>query len=1179
MTDHIATRETILASLRAELVGPDPQGEPFACSGDIRFDTIKEAFLPRHQKATGEEILQRDAPSQRYGIGVLYPEDASMNGEPSEALPSQASTRVPEDAEDAEASSSAVLAEEALSDLERSAKRSVRDEGVSDEDGPDELDLTGANTYKQSAMAVSFLTELVPTARLVVKVRAGRYRRKLIGVGVATRNWWLRTECEGDVHIDGAQLLGNENRRASQKLHGPTFDQLDVMVDVFSRPHDSGGRLVTVCLINRSTAPRSVDERTLFQVGFSAEILTESGDANIMPYPELSTADDEEEESIALLYRSVQTFGVGHGCAAEWEISQVDERARLVRAEPFPSTETPTITPELVHPETGEPLEIPMLPLSGIEPGDNGLAKLEAMVKLYENWVADRTKEIPDLPDRYREAGRRHLAQCSRAAQRMRTGLDYLLSNDRALRAFQLANHAILLQQANGARKPRRASIDPQNRKTVFGGSSGVPDLAHLSPSQGKWRPFQIAFILMCVRSAVDGTAPDRETVELIWFPTGGGKTEAYLGLAAYSIFYRRLKDPKDSGTAVLMRYTLRLLTAQQFQRAARLVCAMDYLRKANIPRLGVAPIAIGIWLGGSSTPNTRKEAIGILSKLGKGDRFTKNKFLVDQCPWCRAQLGPVSESGENAPAGSGRSGRRNGYSKTGRRHRVLGYEQRANTIVLYCPDATCPFSSELPVRVIDEDIYESPPEFVIGTVDKFAVLAWKDEARALFGIARDGSRGSSPPGLIIQDELHLISGPLGSLVGLYEVLVEELCTDRRAAIPVPPKIVCSTATIRRYRDQVKALYDRADTALFPPPGLDAGHAFFARYAKSRDGSLARGRLYVGVHAPGLGSLQTAQVRTISALLQAPQPLDADARDPWWTLLLFFNSLRELGSTLSLIQSDIPDHLRVLKNRFGLEWAGVRQLRRIEELTSRLQSEEVPEAIRKLEVETADINLAVDICLASSIIEVGIDIDRLSLMAVVGQPKTTAQYIQVTGRVGRRTWDRPGLVVTIYSASKARDRSHFEKFRGYHERLYAQVEPTSVTPFSRPVLERALHAVMVAYARQTSDVRVDGGPSPYPDRALANWRQLLVKRVESVDPAEGRHLDELFERRERQWRSWQPRMWGSGVGGADGTLLRAAGSFSDPVAAQRSWPTPTSLRNVDAECQATISALYDGRTE
>src|SRR4029453_14815374 len=117
-------------------------------------------------------------------------------------------------------------------------------------------------------------------------------------------------------------------------------------------------------------------------------------------------------------------------------------------------------------------------------------------------------------------------------------------------------------------------------------------------------------------------------------------------------------------------------------------------------------------------------------------------------------------------------------------------------------------------------------------------------------------------------------------------------------------------------------------------------------------------------------------------------------------------------------------------------------------------------------------NKTLDACLASNIIEVGVDIDRLSLMGVVGQPKTTAQYIQVTGRVGRRWWERAGLILTIYNPSKSRDRSHFEQFHSYHRRLYERVEPTSATPFAISAIKRALPGALIVWARQQSDAAV-----------------------------------------------------------------------------------------------------------
>jgi hypothetical protein len=863
---------------------------------------------------------------------------------------------------------------------------------------------------------------------------------------------------------------------------------------------------------------------------------------------------DEEEQALDLLYREVPTFAVGHGCAADWDAPEGSVVA-TVHAVPLPTFETPSITPEIVT-ENGSQLEVPMGALAAIDKVEAGRRSLQQVVEAYEDWIRREEVGAGSLEARYLPAARKHIALCRIASARMRDGIQLLDTDPVAARAFQLANLAVLTQQVNGARQPRDASLQQKTRKNVFTPEYLPPDLVNLPAGAGRWRPFQIAFLLMSLRAITESASSDRRTVDLLWFPTGGGKTEAYLGLAAYSLFLRRLRDPEDVGTDVLMRYTLRLLTAQQFQRAARLICAMEILRREQVTDLGEAPFSIGIWLGGSTTPNTRNEAVSTLRALQHGEPYVENKFLLDRCPWCKAPMGPRTLRGE------------------GKKHeqRILGMEQRGNSVGFHCPDARCPFGSDLPISVVDEDIYDAPPSFIIGTIDKFAVLAWKPEARGLFGINADGHRVVGPPSLIIQDELHLISGPLGSMAGLFEALVEDLCTDRRQE-PVLPKIVCSTATIRRYREQVRALYRREDAMLFPPPCTRASDSFFARYARNANGTLRPGRMYVGVHAPALGSLQTAQVRTLCALLQAPMQFDREGRDPWWTLMVFFNSLRELGGTLSLIQSDIPDYLKVIRQRLGIAREDTRWVNDVLELTGRLQSDDVPKAIARLETPTTREGYPVDVCLASSIIEVGMDIDRLSVMAVVGQPKTTAQYIQATGRIGRRWWERPGLVTTIYAASKARDRSHYEKFRSYHERLYSQVEPTSVTPFSRPVLERALHAVMAGYARQMGDRGVSSSPRPLPMDLMLSLKALLKERSDFIDPAESQTLEEVFERRVAEWREWEPRFW-TDQGEYEAPLLRYPGVYEDPVRAQRSWSTPTSMRNVDLECQAEISPLY-----
>ena len=277
-----------------------------------------------------------------------------------------------------------------------------------------------------------------------------------------------------------------------------------------------------------------------------------------------------------------------------------------------------------------------------------------------------------------------------------------------------------------------------------------------------------------------------------------------------------------------------------------------------------------------------------------------------------------------------------------------------------------------------------------------------------------------------------------------------------------------------------------------------------------------------------------------------------------------------------MLQSDIPDYLNTIRDREGLKPTECRWLNEVHELTGRLRDHEVPRAIELLERSPSTHRYPVDVCLASNIIEVGIDIERLSLMTVVGQPKTTSQYIQVTGRVGRRWWERPALVVTIYSPNKPRDRSHYEQFKSYHERLYSQVEPTSVTPMSIPALDRALHAVMVGFVRQRTPT--DSSPYPVPSEQLAHLRAVLLERADALTQVEGesvvKNLETQFEQRKREWMNRKRTIWADRRRREDAPLIYEAGQFVPPGWRSLSWPTPLSMRNVDAECQAVISQLY-----
>lgn len=1168
--DHIANRDLIIQAVRDELVGPSPQGKEIDCNATIVFADASESYGPWRQKDSGEEILLRDSPTKRYGVGVLYPMGSLSESEDTALLGSDTPTGAEANDEE-QVGIDEVPGEERLNKVVEELKEKIekKKSEMSSGERTDDFDLSSANAYKPSSMAVSFVADFPEGTELVVEASGGRYVTKDVQVAGRERKWWLRRPVMIKARFSGNAICSDSNAtiQPSKDPQTSNTEGLNLRVEVFSRPYGTGNnRLLTVCLINRTPAGASANSISLFQSHFKAKVVKagddHTGEPLILPYPVMlrersDSMRDPEEESIALLYRDRETFAVGHGCAANWEVSE-GGKAKAVSGEPLPQVETPSITSD-VRRKDNSLVEVPMATLAGLVPGDDGLAALTEVIELYRQWIQEKEVEIPSLRSDYQNAAREHLDACRACATRMVEGLEYLRRDEKAFKAFQLANMAILLQQVRGRREPRRAQYNSKTKRIDY--AEPHQDPSDLTPptGRGNWRAFQIAFLLMSVQSAAEADVPGRRNVELIWFPTGGGKTEAYLGLAAFSIFIRRLKNPNDAGVHVLMRYTLRLLTAQQFQRASGLFCAMEYLRRQDEASLGKKEISIGIWLGGGTTPNTREQARQTLTQLQRGIKYTENKFLLSRCPWCRAQLGPFDQS----------NGRPRGAPK------VIGYVPSGETVIFSCPDRECEFNEKLPVYVIDEDIYEFRPSLVIGTVDKFAMLAWRPRGRSLFGIGINGERDASPPGLIIQDELHLISGPLGSLVGLYETVIEELCTDRRRGKPVPPKIVSSTATIRRYREQVRGLYAREDVTLFPPPGLEASDSFFARYARDDNGELMRGRIYLGVHAPGLGSLQTVQVRTFTSLLQAPVPLSKEDRDPWWTLLLFFNSLRELGTTLSLFQSDIPDYFGVLQQRRGLNTSDLRRFWNMRELTGRLRSDEVPEAISALEItSTTDSAEPVDVCLASNIIEVGVDIDRLSLMAVVGQPKTTSQYIQVTGRVGRLWTDRPGLVVTIYSASKPRDRSHFEKFRSYHERLYAEVEPTSVTPFSPRVLDRALHAVITAYARQAGDDMVANDPYPYPATLVEGLHEIILPRVRMVDRAEEENFERVFDERSREWERWKRTRWVGSFEAQDIPLLRSAGEYVTRAAAKISWPTPQSMRDVDSECQVEITQLF-----
>ncbi|GAK56012.1 hypothetical protein U27_02973 [Candidatus Vecturithrix granuli] len=1046
----------------------------------------------------------------------------------------------------------------------------TRDSGSLDESSDiDDDTLNLANSYLPSAMGISCFLD-IPKEGFRITITAGRYKIGDVAVpdkdgNPITKRGYLREPLDTEISIPRSVLPTQKKRSCNFDIQKDN-KSIDLILNITNRTpttqFDETRQLYTFSLINnlKSSNSRVDTDDCFFQVGFT--VRAQEATPCFLPYPSSkSTSQNEDERSVRLLYRHHHTFAIGHGCAPSWGIEPGEQRASEIQAEILPTFEIQPILPTKF-----DDITLKMYDMSDYGESDSLTSNLSALCQKYEAWITEQETAIASeiLSEELHQTAERHIQQCKTCLNRMRRGIALLKTDQKVRKAFQLMNRAMLMQQLRYGIKLREWNVNEDQSLSLT--PIEYPDIHHPDtwPKKlGSWRPFQIAFILMNLQSMISPDDEERKLVDLIWFPTGGGKTEAYLGLTAFTIFLKRLCDSFDSGTTVLMRYTLRLLNAQQYQQAASLICACELIRKEHEHELGTERITIGLWVGQSLSSNRRDEAVRVLKKMGQGDT-KENPFIMLKCPWCGAKMGPVHVKGNHC--------------------RVQGYQtsRKPSTVIFQCHNEECKFSDKsfnLPLLVIDEDIYESPPTLVIGTVDKFAMLPWKSEARSLFGFRQD--ENLSPPELIIQDELHLISGPLGSMVGHYETLISELCVNRTVQPHIRPKIVASTATISRAREQGHALYNcgRENVFQFPPQCINAGESFFAYEDKD-----AKGRIYVGVHATGYSSHATTQVRVISALLQGCKSATVNAeeeRDPYWTIVNYFNSLRELGHAATLVSADIREYLNAVWIRSHIHKTDEGDPRRFInhaiELTSRVSSGEIPDTLQALEVSypRTEKQYPVDICLATNMISVGVDVPRLGLMTVIGQPKTTSEYIQATSRVGR-SQEGPGLVVVIYNPGKPRDRSHYEHFWSYHSTIYSQVEPTSVTPFSAPVRERALHALLVGFIRYWSKNNRTS-PTPLPQHELTQEIfRIFEQRVKAIDPDEANLTMNLLKERLDEWERYSPAKYGDFSKPTEELpLMYPAGTSPHDEWNKKAWSTPTSMRNVDVTCEAVVVSRYE----
>ena len=1041
MTTSAEIRSTLVDALHLDLVGPDPRDTDHA-----------------------EETLDQ-APSKWYLTGFLAPFEAPLD------------LRSDDDADD---------------DIPEEITESDRSE---DSANPDRS--AARKALFPASMGLSFL---LPGKTTTV---------------TATVNWgdYTPISAEPDEWMDD----DDESKRGRKRRKKPVAWRrvphqavIAIPIQVNSEPEaieipDSNGlNLVVICRpVYTNHVPEGTKSVSIFLVNYRTITKQEKRDASyafqtrlqincqegFVPRTDPRGYDtyDRDERIAALQYRHDYEFVVGHNTSAL--ASDVEgDRCHEICTTWIPSAEVPRVAPANLP-----NVKLSMEALAAAPDAATIRGMIGPIVSGYRAWIATQ-RSVAIHPQSAADTAHTLMGQANHACDRIEAGLK-ALEDPQILEAFTLMNRVIAIG--------RRRQLSQERDQ---------PPESFEAPT---WRPFQLAFILLNLVGLAQPDSRDREVVDLLFFPTGGGKTEAYLGLAAFILILRRLKHPgiESAGVSVLMRYTLRLLTLDQLERASRLICALELERQKAPHKLGEWPFEIGLWVGQAATPNR-------MGKRGDSNpdyarqrtlaykRDSKSKPMpipLENCPWC-------------------------GEKFTTNSFQLWPNEDAPKQLRLLCVSRSCDFRNQnpLPILAVDESIYRRLPCFIIATVDKFAGLPWFGETANLFGRVthyedKEGFYGPGdptkagrplehhlpPPDLIIQDELHLISGPLGTMVGLYETAIDSLCSHGENGRTIRPKVIASTATVRRAERQIQALFGRNQVGIFPPPGPDRHDSYFAKTDFD-----SPGRLYVGIAAQGR-SLKVVMLKTYLPLLAAAQKQWEEAggkrnktnpADPYMTLMGYFNSLRELGGSRRIVEDEINSGLSRYDQRLRRgELIGPFVKRKIdedpEELTSRVTTTKVANTKRRLALPFHD-KERVDVALATNMIAVGLDIVRLGLMVVLGQPKTAAEYIQSTSRVGRDP-SRPGLVITLLNVHRPRDRSHYERFQAWHNSFYRAVEATSVTPFSARALDRGLAGVTVALTRLSiAEMTTSMGASNIRDQraAVEATVDAIARRAEGHSP-------------------------------------------------------------------------------
>ncbi|WP_282019349.1 DISARM system helicase DrmA [Planomicrobium okeanokoites] len=992
-----------------------------------------------------EEDILVETPTQAYITGILYPLEAEVEEE------------------------------ELLEDIysgEGDSKSSVDDE--TSEENPNAIKIT---QQKQSSLGMRFFVAET-TEKVNVKIKWGEYKKVVVKdekTGKKSQSW------ERVIITHSMEVDLRNSRKKLELIDENTKDHLRNIYFVLDKRKikDTSNYIVSLFLVNQNVD--KTNQKSIFQS--SMEV---SGVNDTKIFLSENSARLKQDDFQEFLYRNKPVFAKGYGCAVEWENFDSKVASRLKTAF-IPSHEIESMSTELPDDlESGVFLEANFSIRSMAKEEDSKvlITSLYDLAERYENWI----KRLPINKVEDHNSAQNILDNCYSTLKRIRSGIRILENNPKAYKAFKFMNEVMHTQisMKNYAKNNQNTTLVDELRKENF-----------------NWRPFQLAFILLNIEGVVDKESPDRELVDLLWFPTGGGKTEAYLGIIAFLLAYRRLTNDsknsyeKDGGVTVILRYTLRLLTTQQRDRLMRLIAAAEYIRATNPNGLGEKEISIGFWVGGQVTANKFSDLKEAPYKTASQveNEYNKIRKQVIECPCC----------GTKDPSYKFLPNEQYNTEKTG--------------VEIKCRNSSCYYyENHMPIYLIDEEIYKKAPTIIISTVDKFARIAWDEKTGSIFGkvdrycercgyIAEGEDHAEFhrkpsakvkkvkpfyPPELIIQDELHLITGPLGTIYGLYETAIEELSSAYINGEKIKPKYIAATATIKNAEEQVQKVFGRESVSQFPPPGLSIEDSFYGREVNVNEFPF---RLYTGICVSG-HSMKTVLLRVYAVLLQVTETLNTSSEyskykdfvDPYRTLIGYFNSVRELGGTVRLLDDDIKKRIQFLKNRYG--YTKARYLDNTEELTSRIPSYRIPKVLELLEKQIG--NKEIDVALATNMISVGMDVDRLGMMVVTGQPKQTSEYIQASSRIGR---SKPGLVVTIYNPYRARDLSHYENFKGYHSRLYNYVEGTTATPYAARARDRALHALAVSIIR------------------LSNKDAASNKKASMINSANTKELYEAVEKR------------------------------------------------------------------